>query len=50
MERLKEDQARLPELYELAKKDMKISILARLVDGVNERYALGKDICCSKHI
>jgi hypothetical protein len=47
LERLKKDQARLPELYELAKKDMKMSILARLVDGVNERYALRKDIGCT---
>jgi hypothetical protein len=42
--RVEKDKQNLPELYQKGRYNMKASILARLVNGINDRYSLNKDI------
>ena len=48
IKRLNRDRSRLPEIYKEGQVSLKQSILARLVDGVNSRYALRKDMSLFK--
>jgi hypothetical protein len=41
---VEKDKQNLPELYQKGRYNMKASILARLVNGINDRYSLKKDI------
>jgi hypothetical protein len=48
LKRVKEDRTHLDDLYAKGAYNMKASILARLVDGINERYALKKTVSGDK--